>query len=563
MAKKNKNNNSLVFADNGYQSYVDFSKLSFADKLRRRLNIAKAQFDNGSLAKAGYALVGGYDPENPRLNTGEPTILPSRGVNPKTVQNVAKGVRTLEDYLKTTKVTAQALEGSSAARGTYATDRYLGGVVFENNLPEAASQIQGHGMAKASTLQENLARLRYILDNGLEKGKTFFTAPLKVSDARIGSALGTGGGKPYFDGHFLITGKPGQMINSVDDIGTIYINDAYENEEALKAAQKIKAYLQQTYPNRTFKLYSEGFKQGGKMNVLEFLKNGSGIHIKEKNKGKFTSYCGGKVTDECIRKAKASGNPTLVKRATFAANARKWKHKEGGKAFVTGINVLDSNPKAYKEVKKKYKMRSAQQGTKMNFFQKANNFLSSDLGKGLSNSLINGIGNIVSSVKATKATNAQNEALDTQLKAHKAKTFIEKYNENLQNQTNKSPIVRQSNAWNQTNSQVSSEDDFEKEINRQKLINEEFAKQAQADAWYTTASNITETAINALNKNGVPKTASSPSYFDNYVNTKYKKFGTFNPDGSMNMLGGTFTIKGGYKPNQPQLFNYQPLKLNV
>jgi hypothetical protein len=41
-------------------------------------------------------------------------------------------------------------------------------------------------------------------------------------------------------------------------------------------------------------------KQGGKMNILEFLKNGSGIHIKEKNKGKFTSYCGGKVTDECI-----------------------------------------------------------------------------------------------------------------------------------------------------------------------------------------------------------------------------------------------------------------------
>lgn len=327
-----------------------------------------------------------------------------------------------------------------------------------------------------------------------------------------------------------------------------------------KDGKTIKTYEGTSFI-KTPKLQSQ--KQGGKMNILEFLKNGSGIHIKEKNKGKFTSYCGGKVTDECIRKAKASGNPTLVKRATFAANARKWKHKEGGKAFVTGINVLDSNPKAYKEVKKKYKMRSAQQGTKMNFFQKANNFLNSDLGKGLSSSLINGIGNIVSSTKATKAINAQNEALDTQLKAHKAKTFVEKYNENLQNQTDKSSIVRQSNAWNQANSQVSSENDFEKEINRQKLINEESAKQAQADAWYTTASNIAGTAINALNKNGVPKTVSSPSYFDNYVNTKYKKFGTFNPDGSMNMLGGTFTIDGGYKPNQPQLFNYQPLKLNV
>lgn len=54
-----------------------------------------------------------------------------------------------------------------------------------------------------------------------------------------------------------------------------------------------------------------------------------GIHIKKENKGKFTSYCGGKVTQECIDKAKKSGNKKLVKRAVFAENARKWK--EGGK----------------------------------------------------------------------------------------------------------------------------------------------------------------------------------------------------------------------------------------
>ena len=58
--------------------------------------------------------------------------------------------------------------------------------------------------------------------------------------------------------------------------------------------------------------------------LISFLKNGSKIHIKKKNRGKFTEYCGGKVTDECIRRAKTSGNPTLVKRATFAANVRKW-----------------------------------------------------------------------------------------------------------------------------------------------------------------------------------------------------------------------------------------------
>ena len=75
---------------------------------------------------------------------------------------------------------------------------------------------------------------------------------------------------------------------------------------------------------------AKGYNYRKKGGMLEFLKNGSGIHIKEKNKGKFTSYCGGKVTDECIRKAKASGNPTLVKRATFAQNSRRWKHEDGG-----------------------------------------------------------------------------------------------------------------------------------------------------------------------------------------------------------------------------------------
>ena len=52
-------------------------------------------------------------------------------------------------------------------------------------------------------------------------------------------------------------------------------------------------------------------------------KKGSGIHIKKKNRGKFTEYCGGKVTEECIRKGKNSPNPTIRKRATFAQNVRK------------------------------------------------------------------------------------------------------------------------------------------------------------------------------------------------------------------------------------------------
>lgn len=53
----------------------------------------------------------------------------------------------------------------------------------------------------------------------------------------------------------------------------------------------------------------------------------SGIKIKKENRGKFTSYCGGKVTNECIQRGKNSSSATIRKRATFAANARKWHKK--------------------------------------------------------------------------------------------------------------------------------------------------------------------------------------------------------------------------------------------
>lgn len=61
-------------------------------------------------------------------------------------------------------------------------------------------------------------------------------------------------------------------------------------------------------------------------NELEIFKSGGKIHIKKKNRGKFTEYCGGKVTSECIARGKNSPNPAVRKQATFAANARRWKH---------------------------------------------------------------------------------------------------------------------------------------------------------------------------------------------------------------------------------------------
>lgn len=65
---------------------------------------------------------------------------------------------------------------------------------------------------------------------------------------------------------------------------------------------------------------------------------GGGIHIKKANRGKFTEYCGGKVTSECIARGKRSSSPAVRKRATFAANARKWKHAFGGNLLTHGAN---------------------------------------------------------------------------------------------------------------------------------------------------------------------------------------------------------------------------------
>lgn len=62
-------------------------------------------------------------------------------------------------------------------------------------------------------------------------------------------------------------------------------------------------------------------------NELEIFKSGGKIHIKKKNRGKFREYCGGKVTSECIARGKRSSNPTTRKRATFAANSRRWHKK--------------------------------------------------------------------------------------------------------------------------------------------------------------------------------------------------------------------------------------------
>lgn len=60
--------------------------------------------------------------------------------------------------------------------------------------------------------------------------------------------------------------------------------------------------------------------------VIQAFKKGRKIEIKKKNRGSFTRYCGGNVTEECIRRGKNSPDPRIRKKATFAKNVRLWKH---------------------------------------------------------------------------------------------------------------------------------------------------------------------------------------------------------------------------------------------
>lgn len=75
-----------------------------------------------------------------------------------------------------------------------------------------------------------------------------------------------------------------------------------------------------------------------------FYKKGSGIHIKKKNRGKFTASAkrAGKSVQQHARDVLADPNATPLqkKRANFARNASKWKHKDGAKIHKLFDNRL-------------------------------------------------------------------------------------------------------------------------------------------------------------------------------------------------------------------------------
>ena len=118
-----------------------------------------------------------------------------------------------------------------------------------------------------------------------------------------------------------------QSTNNTEELNT-FIDNLKSGIKYLPAAIPVGIGLNQNQ-----------YKNGGKMKIY-FAKKG--IHIKKQNEGKFTEYCGGKVTQDCINRAKASGDSKLVKRAVFAENAKHWKHQNGG-TLTQKIKLEDGN----------------------------------------------------------------------------------------------------------------------------------------------------------------------------------------------------------------------------
>lgn len=260
-------------------------------------------------------------------------------------------------------------------------------------------------------------------------------------------------------------------------------------------------------------------------NVVKNFKKGHKIHIKESQKGSFTKWCGGNVTSECIQRGKNSSNPKIRKKATFAANARKWKHKEGGllKFEDGGKNGAPSTKFLSKQWFK-------------NAGDNIGSFLNSDAGKGLLNIGQNILSGYTDYKKASNLLDSQVE----QNKASLEKSYQDIMQEALQNKIlrqqqlkqrwqqayqngetldNYSDIVAQHVGWDQYSSAIQN---AEQQKRQQEALMDQQAKQAKSNALGNLFGSVVQSGLgvlgNVLGKGGtssIPTTSTSTTAVNN------------------------------------------------
>lgn len=83
------------------------------------------------------------------------------------------------------------------------------------------------------------------------------------------------------------------------------------------------------------------------------FKGGGKIHIKPENRGKFTALK--EKTGHSATWFKEHGTPAQRKMATFALNARHWKHEDGGNIYGDGGDFWDTLKKGIQKARNKVK----------------------------------------------------------------------------------------------------------------------------------------------------------------------------------------------------------------
>lgn len=238
--------------------------------------------------------------------------------------------------------------------------------------------------------------------------------------------------------------------------------------------------------------------------ILEFLKDGSGIHIKEKNKGKFTksAKAAGQSVQEHAKSVLNDPNATPLqkKRANFARNAAKWKHKKGG-------------------------IIKAQQGTKTT--TGVNNFLSSDFGQ----AIVNGGLNLLQTGIQNGQINAQSDVSKAQNKLRWDQAMKQLIKQNQKDRNNQylrwvsnyqsgrqldhpSQIVAQHMGYQQLNQDLAEGKD---DLDYQNSLIDYQTRQKTAQNWGNAIEGVLQEGLKSLSsylnnkKSTNSSTASSPT----------------------------------------------------
>ena len=527
-------------------NYNNWSKLSFTDKMKRRFNIAKHQFNESSspIINSVGAIFGEYDPKNPDLNTGE---APSPGWGKQGVTGLHKMMAKLPEA-------KQTLLAPLAGRSRAAT------IIKDKNIVEAQKHRDEVYRRWASLYKQQYDPTPTTFRTKPARVKRQETDISKSNGRTLAGGKGNAGGSYNNKSHTInVTTSKTVSAKNLEDIGfhegihsyglgespsyvwkSKYLNfpegtnpyflDPREiATHGIQQGQNLGIKVGQTYPGREamikmienrpegqgfggvpmilynnaktntdyrrlWSLLNGTFKQGGKINMIEFLKKGSGIHIKKENRGKFTSYCGGKVTDECIQKGKNSSNPAIRKRATFADNARHFKHKEGG-------------------------IIKADEGTKFlskQWFKNAGNdisdFFSSDTGKGLldlgkkafsgytdyrttSNLLDSQVEQAKADLEQTYNDTIQEALQNRILRQQMLKDRWQQAYQNGETLDNYSDIVASNIGWNEYSSSLQN---AERQKRQQETLMDQQAKQAKSSTLGNLFGNVVQSGLGVL-----------------------------------------------------------------